>query len=85
MDGWMSGWMNELINERKNEYGFRQPSCTYIRISWGSVSSSNPVSRGQCHLIYLTILRRFFWPSLAYNVQKWGLKPHSFHFHHDHK
>ena len=27
---------------------------------------SNPVSGGQCHLIPLTILRRFFWPSLAY-------------------
>ena len=26
---------------------------------------SNPVSGGQCHLIYLTILRRFSWPSLA--------------------
>ena len=37
---------------------------------------SNPVSGGQCHLIYLTILRRFFWPSL----HKGGLKPDSFHF-----
>ena len=27
---------------------------------------SNPVSGGQCHLIHLTILRRFSWPSLAY-------------------
>ena len=27
---------------------------------------SNPVSGGQCHLIHLTILRRFTWPSLAY-------------------
>ena len=24
---------------------------------------SNPVSGGQCHLIYFTILRRFSWPS----------------------
>ena len=27
---------------------------------------SNPVSGGQCHLLHLTILRRFSWPSLAY-------------------
>ena len=27
---------------------------------------SNPVSRGQCHLIHITILRRLYWPSLAY-------------------
>ena len=26
---------------------------------------------GQCHLIHLTILRRFFWPSLAYTAQRW--------------
>ena len=35
---------------------------------------SNPVSGGQCHLIHLTILMRFSWPSLAY-VHKGGLKP----------
>ena len=35
-------------------------------------SNSNPVSGGQCHLIHLTILRRFFQPSLA-NIcaQRW--------------
>ena len=31
---------------------------------------SNPVSAGQCHLNYLTILRRFSWPSLAYMCTK---------------
>ena len=31
---------------------------------------SNPVSGGQCHLNHLTILRRFFWPSLAYMCTK---------------
>ena len=31
---------------------------------------SNPVSRGQCHLNHLTILRRFSWPSLAYMCTK---------------
>ena len=31
---------------------------------------SNPVSGGQCHLIHLTILRRFSWPSLAYRCTK---------------
>ena len=41
---------------------------------------SNPVSGGQCHLIHLTILRRFSWPSLAYMCTKGGLKPDSFHF-----
>ena len=35
-----------------------------------SGSGSNPVSGGQCHLIYLTILRRFSWPSLAYMCTK---------------
>ena len=43
-------------------------------------SISNPVSGGQCHLIHLTILRRFSWPSLAYYMHKGGLKPDSFHF-----
>ena len=31
---------------------------------------SNPVSRGQCHLTFLTILRRFSWPNLAYMCTK---------------
>ena len=31
---------------------------------------SNAVSRGQCHLNHLTILRRFSWPSLAYMCTK---------------
>ena len=30
-----------------------------------SARISNPVSAGQCHLIHLTILRMFSWPSLA--------------------
>ena len=38
---------------------------------------SNPVSGGQCHLNYLTILRRFSWPSLAYMCTKVA---DSFHF-----
>ena len=33
-------------------------------------SNLNPVSGGQCHLIHLTILRRFSWPSLAYMCTK---------------
>ena len=40
-------------------------------------SISDRVSGGQCHLIHLTIPRRFSWPSLAHNVHKGG---HSFHF-----
>ena len=40
---------------------------------------SDRVSGGQCHLIHLTIPRRFSWPSLAYNLHKGDLKPHSFH------
>ena len=31
---------------------------------------SNPMSGGQCQLIHLTILRRFYWPSLAYMCTK---------------
>ena len=37
---------------------------------------SNPVSGEQCHLIHLTILRRFSWPSLAYIYTKVAI--HSF-------
>ena len=36
---------------------------------------SNPVSAGQCHLNHLTILRRFFWPSLAYMCTKVARSP----------
>ena len=38
-----------------------RPQTTRARIS-------NPVSEGQCHLIHLTILRKFSWPRLA---QRW--------------
>ena len=31
---------------------------------------SNLVSEGQCHLIYITIPRRFSWPILAYMYTK---------------
>ena len=31
---------------------------------------SDPVSEGQCHIIHLTILRRFSWSSLAYMCTK---------------
>ena len=42
---------------------------------------SNPVSGGQCHLINLTILRRFSWP-MQFNLymHTGGLKPHLFHY-----
>ena len=39
----------------------------------------NPLSGGQCHLIHLTILRRFLARFSLY-VHKGGLKPHSFFF-----
>ena len=45
-------------------------------------SISNPVSGGQCHLIHLTIFRRFSWPSLAQCAQRWPKSRFiSFHFH----
>ena len=39
---------------------------------------SNPVSVGQCHLIHLTILRRFSWSSLAYMCAKVSKAPFIF-------
>ena len=36
----------------------------------GSNFELNSVSGGQCHLIHLAILRKFFWPSLAYMCAK---------------
>ena len=33
-------------------------------------SNVGPVCEGQCHLIHLTILRRFSWPSFAYMCTK---------------
>ena len=33
-------------------------------------SNFEPVSREKCHLIHLTIIRRFPWPSLAYMSAK---------------
>ena len=33
-------------------------------------SNFESVSGGQCHLIHLTMLRRFSWPSLAYMCTK---------------
>ena len=40
-----------------------------------------PVSRGQCHLTHLTILRSVSWPNLACMiVHKSGLKPDLFYF-----
>ena len=53
-----------------------QPQTAKARIS-------NPVSGGKCHLIHVTILRRFSWPSLAYMCTKVALCPIifiSFHF-----
>ena len=35
-----------------------------------------------CHLIHLTILRKFSWSSLAYYMHKGGLKPDSFNLFH---
>ena len=42
----------------------------------------SPVSGGQSHLIYLTILRRFSWPSLAYILcaQRWPTIPFIYAF-----
>ena len=42
---------------------------------------SNPVFGGKCHLIHLTILRRYSWLSLAYMCSKWCETPfiHSYH------
>ena len=53
-----------------------------VACSAPDLQDSNSVSGGQCHLIYLTIPRRFSWPSLAYMCTKvkGGLKPCSFHF-----
>ena len=55
------------------------PSIEKIPILWGAVTErqrarpqtasarvSNPVSGGQRHLIHLTILSKFSWPSLTY-------------------
>ena len=35
----------------------------------------NSVSGGQCHLIHLTILRKFSWPGVAYYVHRWPKTP----------
>ena len=37
--------------------------------------SSKLLSRGECHLIHLTILRRFSWSSLALCTQRWPKTP----------
>ena len=42
------------------------------------LQGSSPVFGGQCHLIHLTILRRFSCPSFAYYVHKSDVKHHSF-------
>ena len=53
----------------------------YIETQRETHSTSGGGGGGQRHLIRLTILRRFSWPSLAYNyAHKGGLKPHSFNF-----
>ena len=36
----------------------------------GSLRDREVASGGQCHLIHLTILRRFSWPSVAYMCTK---------------
>ena len=41
-----------------------------VACSASNRQGSNPVSGGQCHLIHLTILRRFSWTSLAYMCTK---------------
>ena len=43
----------------------REVACSTLR-----ARISNPVSGGQCHLIHLTILRRFSCPSLSYMCTK---------------
>ena len=43
--------------------------------------NSNPVSRGRCHLTYLTMHpREVFMAQFSLYVHKSGLKPDSFHF-----
>ena len=44
--------------------------CSLVKIRY--CGEPNSVSIGQCHLIHLTILRRFSWPSLAYVCTKVG-------------
>ena len=61
---------------RKTQYCDREVVCS---ASDARARISNPVSGGQCHLTYLTILRRLFLPNLAYMCTK-GQKPDSLHF-----
>ena len=52
-----------IVGSLRDREVARRPQTARARIS-------NPVSGGQCHLIHLTILRRFSWPSLAYMCTK---------------
>ena len=46
------------------------PRSSELGLKTVRVRISNCVSGGQCHLIYLTILRRFSWHSLTYMCMK---------------
>ena len=60
---------------------WKYESCEHGELYIETQRETHSVSGGQCHLIRLTILRRFSWPSFAYiYVHKGGVKPHSFHF-----
>ena len=53
--------------------GFKLPAWKVrdcLRPQAARAQISNSVSGGQCHLIHLTILRGFSWPSLAYMCTK---------------
>ena len=64
-------WRFNIVESLRDREVARSASDARARIL-------NSVSVGQCHLIHLTILRRFFWPSLAYMCTKVFPKPHSF-------
>ena len=66
------------------EYILHQHQAIYNTVSFMFFYVSYPpphhFSGGQCHLIHLTSPRSYTWPSLAYNVHKGSLKPHSIQF-----
>ena len=71
---WHSGFKETIVsspltNENSDSFG---ASVTEVEITCSASGrqGSNPVSGGQCHLIHLTILRRFSWESLAYMCTK---------------
>ena len=70
---------NSRLVVDKDDNGKFRPERVNLHITENYSSPfHNPVSGRQCHRIYLTILRGFSWPRLAY-VCRWP-KPHSLHF-----